>query len=237
MADILVWPSMLLVPEECRPNIVPFTRSGGKSLGGIEPVVRTDLGFWNIELANVAIYSIDQARTWNAIRQALCGRAGLIAVPVWSFDVAPYPSGQREPPSLVPHEDDTRLDDESLYQQGSISIVTSGSAPIGSTSIKLRIINAAADLSGVRFSYNHALYETGRVLEIVGDVWTVSIWPAIRELIPSGSDLEFDMPTCLCHPQDDRGMDGGLTPIEFEQRTVGFIEATDYWNDLALGLV
>jgi len=237
MADIIEWPSMLLVPEECRPNMVPFSRSGGKSLGGLEPVVRTDLGYWNVELTNVAVYSSDHARTWNAIRQALGGRAGLVAVPAWSFDVSPYVSGQREQVGQVLHDDDTSLDDGSPYEQGAISIVSDGVTPIGATIINLRIINAAQDLAGVRFSYNHALYETGRVVAIDGDIWTVSIWPGVRELIPSGSDLEFDMPTCLCHLQDDRGMDGGLTPIEFEQRSVSFVEATDYWNKLALGLV
>jgi len=45
------------------------------------------------------------------------------------------------------------------------------------------------------------------------------------------------MPTCLCHLEDDRGLDGGMNNIQFEQRSVIFTEANDYWNQLALGLV
>jgi hypothetical protein len=237
MPDIVVWPSALLVPEECRPNLVPFTRSGGKSLGGAEPVVRTDLGFWSVDLSNIAIYSTQHARTWNAIRQKLGGRAGLVAVPAWSFEVAPYISGQREPTLEVLFDDDAPFDDDTPHLQNSISIVSDGLTPIGATSIRLRVIKAGADLAGVRFSFNHALYETGPVVDVTGDIWTVSISPTVREIIPTGSDLEFDMPTCLCHLAEDRGMDGGLTPIEFEQRSVSFVEATDYWNKLALGLI
>src|ERR1041384_7571620 len=118
MVDFIVWPHELLVPEDCRPNIVPFTRTGGRSLGGIEPAVRTDLGFWSIELSNIAVYSREQRQTWNAIRQKLGGRAGLIAVPAWSFDTAPYVSQEYEPPLLTTYDDDTLFDDDTPYEQG-----------------------------------------------------------------------------------------------------------------------
>ncbi|MEH3108887.1 MAG: hypothetical protein PGN22_02150 [Agrobacterium cavarae] len=237
MADFLVWPHSLLVPEECRPNVVPFSRSGGRSLGGVEPSVRTDLGYWSVEMSNIAVHSKAQRLTWNAIRQALGGKAGLIAVPAWSFDTAPYVSGDFEPSTTVPHSDDTSFSDGSAYLQGAISAVTVGGAAIGATVITIRVVQADANLVGVRFSYQHALYETGPVISIDGDNWTVPVWPSVRETIPNGSDLEFDMPTCLCRLQDDRGMDGGMNNIQFEQRSLVFIEATDYWNRLALGLI
>lgn len=229
MADILVWPAELLTPEECRPNIVPFTRSGGRSLGGVEPATRTDLGYWAIDLVDVATFSMAQRRTWEAIGQKLGGRAGLIAVPAWSRDTAPYVSGGYEPAGLVQHDDDVPFDDDTEYQQGAISVVSDGVTPIGATTIRMRIINAASDLVGVRFSYEHALYKTGPVISVDGDIWTLPISPAVRALIPAGSDLEFDEPTCLCHLADDRGMDAGVNSIEFEQRSLSFVEATDYW--------
>lgn len=237
MVDFIVWPHELLVPEECRPNIVPFTRTGGRSLGGIEPAVRTDLGFWSIELSNIAVYSRDQRQTWNAIRQKLGGRVGLIAVPAWSFDTAPYASQEYEPPLLTTHDDDTLFDDNTPYEQGAISVATVGFTPLGATTIRLRLINGDPNLVGVRFSYQHALYETGPAISIDGDVWTLPICPSVRQAIPDGEELEFDMPTCLCHLEDDRGLDGGMNNIQFEQRSVIFTEANDYWNQLALGLV
>jgi hypothetical protein len=232
MADILIWPHELLTPEDCHPNLVSFTRSGGRSLGGIEPAIRTDLGYWSIELSNVAIHTREHARTWNAIRQRLGGRPGLIAVPAWSFDSSPYVSGERELGPIVSHDDDSIFGDGTPYQQAAISVVSDGVTPLAATTIRLRVINAERDLVGVRFSYNHALYETGPAIDVSGDIWTLPISPSVREFIPSGAELNFDMPTCLCHLQDDRGMDGRLTPIEFDQRSVSFIEATDYWNSL-----
>ncbi|OHV85958.1 hypothetical protein [Ensifer sp. LCM 4579] len=232
MASIIQWPRDLLRPRECRPNIAPFTRTGGRALGGVKPAVRTDLGFWSIDLLDIAVYSSDQRRTWEAIAQHLSGSAGLVAVPAWSQDLQPYVSGVEEPVETVPHDDDTPFDDDSEYEQGAISIVTDGTTPLGATTIRLRIINAAANLVGVRFSYEHALYKTGPVIAVDGDIWTVPISPAVRVLIPAGADLEFDRPTCLCHLADDRGMDGGVDTIKLERRSVSFVEATDYWASL-----
>ncbi|TBC21585.1 hypothetical protein [Rhizobium ruizarguesonis] len=240
MASIIEWPFCLLTPRQVQANVVAFTRSGGKSLGGVEPVTRTDLGFWQIDYASVAIQNRyrDQWRTWQALRTKLGGRSGLIAVRVPSSLSAPYASGSFEPVGDQPHSDDTYHDDDTPYEQNAISVVSDGTTPIGATTIRLRIINAAPNLSGVRFSYNHALYETGPVISIDGDVWTVPISPTVRDTIPAGSDLEFDRPTCLCHLAEDRGMDVSQDAISKNSSpNVSFVEATDYWNQLALGLL
>lgn len=235
MPDIIEWPFCALTPQQVAPCLVPFTRSGGRSLGGVEPVVRTDLGYWTIDYTGVVVQNRyrNQWKIWQAIRQKLGGRSGLIAVRVPSSLSAPYASGHFEPASEVPHDDDTPFDDDTEYLQGAISVVTVGVTPIASTSIKLRIINAEADLVGVRFSFNHALYETGPAIEIDGDTWTVPISPSVRELIPDGADLNFDRPTCLCHLAEDRGMDISQDAIAKNTRpNVSFVEATDYWNSL-----
>jgi len=43
-------------------------------------------------------------------------RSGLIAVPAWSRDAAPYVSGEYEPSGLVPHDDDSLFDDDTPYE-------------------------------------------------------------------------------------------------------------------------
>jgi hypothetical protein len=235
MVDIIEWPFCTLTPQQVAPCLVPFTRSGGKSLGGVEPVVRTDLGYWAIDYSGIVVQNRyrNQWKVWQAIRQKLGGRSGLIAVRVPSSLSAPYVSGHFEPAYEIPHDDDTQFDDDTEYLQGAISVVSVGITPLAATSIKLRIINAEADLVGVRFSYNHALYETGPAIEIDGDTWTVPISPSVRELIPDGADLNFDRPTCLCHLAEDRGMDISQDAITKNARpNVGFVEATDYWNSL-----
>lgn len=237
MAEIIEWPICVLRPQQASANLVPFTRTGGRSLGGVEPATRTDLGYWAIDYAGVVMQNRnrDQWQTWQAIRQHLSGRAGLIAVRVRSSLSAPYVSGAFEPVTDIEHDDDTMFDDDTPYAQGAISIVTDGVTPIGATTIKLRRINAANDLVGVRFSYNHALYETGPVISRSGNVWTVPISPSIRAEIPDGASLEFDQPTCLCRLAEDRGMDIEQNAISKNSLpSVSFVEATDYWNALAV---
>lgn len=236
MADVIQWPLCVLTPQTVSANLVAFTRSGGRTLGGISPATRTDLGFWSIDYGGVVLRNNrrEQWRTWQAIRQKLGGKSGLIAVPVRSSLSAPYVSGKFEPVEELEHDDDTLFDDDTPYTQGAISVVTDGITAIGATSIRLRIINADDNLVGVRFSYEHALYETGPVIEVDGDIWEVPISPAVRATIPAGSDLEFDQPTCLCHLVDDRGMDAPQDAVtKHSLPSVSFVEATDYWAELA----
>lgn len=236
---VIVWPRCILRPQQMAVNLVPFTRSGGATLGGVTPAYRTDLGFWSIDYMNVILRnrSRDQWRTWQAIRQKLGGRSGLIAVPVRSGLSAPYASGAFEAAPKVSHSDGSTFSDGAMYAQSAISVKTVGATAIGATTIRMRIINAEQNLVGVRFSFNHALYETGPLLGIDGDVWELPISPTVRELIPDGSDLEFDQPTCLCHLAEDRGMDVTQEAIaRTSYPMVRFFEATDYWNSQALGV-
>ncbi|RWC47954.1 MAG: hypothetical protein EOS55_13900 [Mesorhizobium sp.] len=232
--SIIVWPYDLLPANAIAPNPSAFSRGGGRSLGGIERKTRTDRGFWKITLTNIPVFSTAQRRTWSAIRTSLAGAAGLIAVPVWSYGTAPYVSGEREPSVLTPHDDDTPFDDDTLYEQGAILITMASAVAIGATVVQLRIVEAAPNLVGIRFSYQHALYETGPALNIVGDVWTVPVFPMIRAPIPAGAELECDMPTCLVHLADDNAMDLEFNVEELSRASVSFIEAVDYWSDLAV---
>lgn len=238
MPEIYYWPAKLLRPREIEPNQVTFSRTGGRTLGGIKRSIRTNRGHWEIAMNGVVLASTAQRRTWNAIRTGLCGSPGLLVIPVWSFDTAPFASGMFDAEHLVPHSDGTPFSDGTLYSQGSVSVRCAESATIGATTIKLNVLAAENDLAGVRFSYNHALYETGPAISIAGATWHVPIFPPIRAPVPAGAELEFNLPTCLVHLMEDRGMDVGYNHItKVNERTVFFEEATDYWSDLAAGLI
>lgn len=231
------WPGNILPPAEVVANLTPFTRSGGRSLGGIERTTRTDKGFWNITLDQVPVHSPAQHRVWNSIRTQLGGRQGLIMVPVWSFKSAPYVSAAYEELVESSHDDGTSFDDGTLYRQGSIDIEMATYAALGSTVITLRATHAST-VSGINFSYQGALYQTGPILQQTAlDLFRVSVFPSIRMAIPSGAALEVNEPMCLCRLADDRGMDisEGITPLV--RKTVNFVEAVDIWSDLALGLI
>ena len=233
----LVWPRQLLMPARTTINPVPFTRSGGRSLGGIEPATRTDRGYWSIGLEKVELNTRAQRQAWSAIRTALSGSSGLIAIPIWSFSTAPFASGSYEPVTLTTHGDGATFGDGSQYRQGAIAVRMADAVAIGATSVRLEIVHADANLVGVRFSHDHALYETGPATLVDGDTWTVPITPAARAAIPAGADLEFDEPTCLCRLAEDNGMDASLNNVRYDTPSVAFVEAVDYWSDLAAGLI
>ncbi|UXT47846.1 hypothetical protein FY136_00800 [Agrobacterium tumefaciens] len=240
MTEFLHWPICKLTPRSVSANVTPFSRSGGRSLGGVEPSVRTDIGYWSITYDGVVIPLGDREgwRCWQAIARELGGSSGLAIVPILSAVSAPYASGGFEPQYLVSHGDGTPFSDDSKYAQDAISIRTMGTTGIGQSVMRLRIINAASDLAGVRFSFEHALYETGAIMDVDGDIVTVPVWPTVRAPIPADAELEFDRPTCLCHLASDGEMAVSQDAMaRFAAPTISFVEATDYWNRLALGLV
>lgn len=230
----LVWPRAILKPAQILPNVVPFSRSGGRSLGGLERVTRTDRGWWSIQYRGVSLGLPGSAarRAFAAIGAELGGMAGLIAVPVWSYDVAPWTAGS-DGRTLTTNSDGSRFADGAYWQSPTIAVEMAAAAAIGDTSVTLRLVTGISDLSGVRFSHRHALYRTGRAAEIDGDEWTVSVTPAIRAAIPADAPLELDMPTCLVRLASDRAMDGALSAGKGDRADVAFIEAVDVWNDLA----
>lgn len=224
------WPRNLLAPEMFRSTIVPFNRSGGRTLGGLRPSYNTDLGYWEIELGDIPVHSTAQRRTWDAIEAYLSGTAGRIAVPIWSFDTANW--GAYRDVIRVPHSDGSTFSDGTSYAQYSIVAETVGATAIGATEIRIRLIAGAKDLVGVRFSYSHAAYKSWSLSALDGDIWTLRISPSARSIIPDGSSLNFDAPTCLCNLKDDNSMRRELGTSGLDRLSVTFVEDTKYWADI-----
>jgi hypothetical protein len=236
MTDIVFWPRELLKPAKVLVTPAPFTRSAGRTLGGVMRATRTDLGYWKISLQDIRLAAGARRQTWNAIATALGGRAGVCAVPIFPLDSAPYASGARETAPLTTHSDRSTFSDGSRYRQGAITVQMSSPAAIGDTSVTLEAVNAG-NLAGIYFSYQHALYRTGPATSIDGSDWTMPVFPAIRSAIPTGATLESDAPTCAVHLADDSGMPEPTDKSQIDTVSVDFVEACDYWTDLALGLV
>jgi hypothetical protein len=234
----MVWPRNQLVPSNAVSVVAPFSRSGGPSLTNLNPAVRTDRGKWMIELGNVGLFRKDQRRTWDAIETYLSGRAGLIAVPVWSFDVNPFVEGDgRWAEGETTFSDGSTFSDGTTFAQHQIAAKMHSVANLSATTVQINAIHAEQDMTGVRFSYQHAAYKTGRAISVSGTVWTVEITPAIRMPIPAGAELNFDTPTCLCRLKEDSSMRRGIDTLGHDRVTVAFEEATDYWSNLALDLI
>lgn len=238
MTRIVTWPYCLLSPRQYAVNLTPFTRSGGRSLGGVEPVTRTDLGYWRIDYRDIhmSVKNREKWQWWSAIRSTLSGRAGLVIVRAPSGLIAPFASDGFEGEILTPHSDGSSFSDGSLYSQSPVSLQVEADAEIGATVLRVRLLEGKPSLFGIRFSYQHALYETGFGDDPSGAVWDLQISPSLVAPIAAGEILNTTQPTCLCHLAEDNGMDIDVNRVEkFMSASVSFVQATDYWNALAVG--
>lgn len=229
---VAFWNSVL-VPAAIEANLVPFTRSGGRTLGGLERVARTDRGYWRIGFRGMHLYTELQRRMYNALAQHAGGMAGLLVIPVYSHDALAWPEGVIDGQILTPHSDGSPHSDSTPYSQDAFGVTSLYAAEIGDTSITLRVEFGVAEPVGVRFSYNHALYRTGFETLRSGNDWTVPISPAIRAPIPAGAELEFGLPTCLVRLASDQEMDARFSAGRFDLVDVNFVECVDFWNALA----
>ncbi len=233
MSDFIVWPKSVLTPSGCNFIKESFSRTGGTSLENSETITRTSVGKWRAEIGPVFVHSVNQFRVWRAIDTYLGGRGGLIAVPAHEKFSAPYVNDTATEPDLSTHSDGSTFSDGSKYRTRSIDLKMSTAAALGATIVSIQAVNAGSDLTGIRFSYQYALYETGELIAKNGDIWQMRIFPAIRQSIPAGADLETDDPMCLMKLETDTGMQLPEDPSRVSSQTVRFVEAVDYWNDLA----
>ena len=235
MMEPIIWP-LVLCPERIEVNQRPFSRTGGRTLGGLTRSTRTDRGYWLISYKGLSLFGSDRRRLWNALRVTTCGMPGLLAIPVWSHDSAAWPANaDRRGMIRTRHSDHTKHSDHTPYVQKSIMLEAAQAAAIGDTVMMLRVTMGIEGVYGIRFSYKHALYETGFPREGSGEgVWVVPVFPAVRAPIPEGAALESTMPTCLVHLLADNAMDTTFTAGFFDKVDVEFVEACDEWNDRAL---
>lgn len=233
VADFRVWPKSVLKIGGCEFIEETFSRSGGTSLENSETITQTDLGKWRAELGPIPLYYPNEWRVWRGIATYLNGRSGIVAVPANAKFTAPYVNGIPSEPSLTPHSDGSTFSDGTQYRTRSIDLKMSTAAVLGATVVSIQSVNAGDDLTGIRFSYQYAMYQTGELINKTGDVWQMRIFPAIRQAIPAGADLECDDPMCLMRLESDTEMSVRETPNRLATPTIRLVEAVDYWNDLA----
>jgi hypothetical protein len=231
-----------LVPNDPSFDLVPFTRSPGRTMGGVSQSYRTDRGFWRATLDNVQVVSFAERAVWNAIRATLGGKVGLCVVPVFDIEMVPFefdtnilrPGRRLGPVTGQPHDDGTLFSDGTGYRETGVDVELAADVKVGDVFMKLRNIRSSGELEGVRFSIDYALYETGQAVEVDGGIWTLPVFPAARLAAPAGTPLEFDRPKCLMHLESDSGMDLSKNAMRIGMGSVRFVEATDWFAAKAL---
>lgn len=231
--DFIVWPKSVLKIGGCEFTEETFSRTGGTSLENSEVITQTDLGKWRAEIGPIPLYYPNEWRVWRAISTFLNGRAGIVAIPANDRFSAPYVNGVETHPRFTTHSDGATFSDGSQYRARSIDLKMSTAATLGATVVSIEAVKAGDDLTGIRFSYQYAMYQTGELISKSGDVWQMRIFPAIRQAIPASADLECDEPKCLMRLESDTEMSVRETPNRLATPSIRLVEAVDYWNTLA----
>ncbi|WP_153042428.1 hypothetical protein [Pseudovibrio sp. W64] len=232
MTNVIHWPHSLFASQG-KPTFQkrPFSRSGGMTLGGRELVTQTDLGFWRAMIPNIVLRRRDlrHEEAWNGVEVALQGQVGLVIVSV-SHVTSQVQKLAKQARAYVPHADGTEFSDGTSYESEPAFVQLEEEANLGATVLKLRGLQSGLRLSGIYFSYLHALYMTGPIIEADGDVVRVPIFPAIRAKIPAGALLNVAEPSCLMKLASDNELDLNFGSSCFITKTVHFVEAIDYWD-------
>lgn len=212
IADI-VWPSYALAPARGRVSIVCANTGGGPSMNGLEQIVASDAGYFALSMLDIHMLTNGQMQLWNQLEAVLGGRAGTALVPALDGRRAPWPDGVTSY-GAIPHGDGALFSDGTGYTQPVIDIVTNAAIAEGATTAEL-LVNLAGDLiGGMHFSYGERLFRIKNVVDVTGDVWTVSLAFPAREAVPAGVRLEFDEPYFRARLATDTEMAIDILPGE-----------------------
>ncbi len=136
------------------------------------------------------------------------------------------------PSQKTTHSDGATFSDGTKYRGRTMCALMHEAAEIGQTVVKIEVVYGLEHVSGLRFSHEWALYETGPYLSNSQTVFEVPISPAIRRRIPAGAELELDEPGCLMRLITDSAMDISLPLNRVATANLAFTEALEVWEEL-----
>lgn len=191
-------------PRELAPRAVSFNLRGEVSRGGVSLTNRTqvaviDAGYWVAEYSAVPVETPERVKLYRRVRAKMRGGGGLVAVPVFDQENAPWPvEGIWSAPSTG-FTDGTQFSDGFGFFEPAIQVTASADAAIRATTITAEVAAAGEIVGGEYFSVRDRLYQIEEVLDVAvtSSEQTWLIKPGLRAAIADGDDLNFDRPTCL----------------------------------------
>jgi hypothetical protein len=205
---VLVWPEKVLAPRAIDADLDVRSLSGGPSMSGEELIVSTGSGRWRIAFSGVPVMTAAQQRCWNAISTLLDGRAGLIAVPVAQWFLAPWPlnpDGSRKVYADTLHDDDTPYGDDTGHAEKTI-VATFRAAAAGTASVVIDLLDGQPLEPGHVFGTSaHRAYKI-KTVSASGSAYTCTVAPTLREAVTLGQSVELDNPRVKCRLASDASM-------------------------------
>lgn len=212
---IYVAPALLARRMATQPELVRRVISPGATMSGLVPAISTDGGgLWKFDLDDVHLKTDNARRAWRAIAGLCDGGANKLIVPICDARHQPWPLVGGVPLRSydpLPHSDDSFFSDGSGYAQPVIDAVTVGAVALRSTQITIDFNYGGPPVGGEHFSVDHPtvrhrLYRIVKVEES-GANYLCTIRPPLREAVPTGTSLDFDLPKCVMQPDPANALD------------------------------
>lgn len=177
---------------------------GPQSVFGEAVERRTDGGGrWEAELGDIPLLSDASQRTWEALLLGWSLGDTKLIVPRCARSLkADYARSA----ARVPHSDDTPFDDDSLYVSEAEMGALAAALDLRDTEAQITLPAGAVLTAGEPFTlvgdvYGPRLYGVSRVLDVTGQVATVSFAPPAREAYALETAVDFGAPRCTMRAQ------------------------------------
>lgn len=199
MTTSLTWPRTTLVPTAVALNMRPNNTSGGVGFGGSEQIIGNTPGRWVLSYQNIDVRSRDAILAWNKTAGQLRGRLNPIMLPLYDR--------QREPTPTP-------------------SVTITGNPQPGDVSVVLTVASGGAPEAGMHWMnpLKERMYRITSIDDVVGNVYTCTVWPPLRERLLDGYIAQFDDIYFRCRLAADNGMDMQLDLLKFGSPSVDWVE-------------
>lgn len=188
-------------PSDLAPRRVAFSLrgqviAGPVSLTGRSQATATDTGYWTAVLSGIPTGGAARVKAYRRLLGQLAGGAGIVKVPAFDREQAPWPVAGVYTATPSDFTDGTEFSDGTGFFEPVIKVTAGADAAIGATQIAVVVASADTIVGGEYFSVHGRLYRIESVLSVSGGNQAWAITPAVRAAIASGARLDFDRPVC-----------------------------------------
>lgn len=232
------YPKAALPPRKVVPDLIPATVDSGRETPSAEEFSALNLGYWQIDLQEIPLASGPQKLAWRALSLNLQGRLSYADIPTYEDDIAPWPlfNGVPLTPFLAQFSDSTIFSDDTSFDDATIIATIADAAAAGATEVTISVSPLPyqpQDLEGgMDFSVSGViltrLYRIGTIVSAVGNLYTVTVEPPLREAISAGANANFEDPRCSCRLIDDQQMMSGID--DYAGRTLAGLSFVEVIN-------
>lgn len=198
-----MWPQSILVPQKAKLSLMPFNTTGGQGFTNVEQVIGNTPGRLKLDLSNIRVKTDEHRLAWETLEFQLQGRAKTVGMPLfrWMEAGVPWPTIAGILTTSAPG-----------YASPVILAYAHALVLPGAVTLQIRMEQGGVLKAAHVFEFEYKVYFITEIISgtTVGSppipVYTVKIWPPIRERIEQDEQFEFDNPIMRCRLSEDNAM-------------------------------